>query len=289
MYTRVLVPLDGSRLAEQILPYARLMAAAFGVRLELLWVTDPEARPPFLPSQEGEEYLQQLAVRSFPSSLQVAFAEKTGDPPAVIIDTAMGDPGCLIAMATHGMSGVRRWLLGSVASKVVQKAQNPLLLIRPVEDAAARGSAEFKTIFVPLDGSGLAEKVLPHVAALAKKLRAEVHLLRVYSLPANAYVVADGVITQGAQQYREELQKSAAMYLEGKCQTLRAGGLENVVTTTIMGDPALEIIDIARKSRNNLIAMSTHGRSGVGRWLLGSVAEKVVQYSGDPVLLVRPS
>jgi len=288
MYTKVLVPLDGSQLAEQILPYARAMAAACGMRIELLWVTDPEAASPLLLTTEGGEYLEQLAVRCLPSSLQVAYAEKYGDPAAVIIDTAKGDPECLIAMATHGMSGIRRWLLGSVASKVVQKAQNPLLLIRPVERAASTGSAELKTIFVPLDGSGLAEIVLPHASALAKKLNAEVHLLRVYTVPANAYVVADGVIAQGAGQYREELRKAADVYLEGKLQSLRAAGLENVVTTSSPGDPALEIIDIARRTRNNLIAMSTHGRSGVGRWLLGSVAEKVVQHSGDPVLLVRP-
>jgi nucleotide-binding universal stress UspA family protein len=288
MYTKVLVPLDGSPLAEQILPYARLMAEVYGIPLDLLWVTDPEARPPFSPPQEGGEYLQRLVARCFPSSLQVTYAEKIGEPAAVIVDTAAGDPGCLIAMATHGMSGIRRWLLGSVASKVVQKAQNPLLLIRPVEDGASNGSVELKTIFVPLDGSGLAEIVLPHVLALAKKLRAEVHLLRVYTLPANAYVVADGVIAQGAEQYREELQKAADVYLDSKLQTLRAEGLEKITTTSIAGDPALEIIDIARKTRNNLIAMSTHGRSGVGRWLLGSVAEKVIQHSGDPVLLVRP-
>jgi nucleotide-binding universal stress UspA family protein len=288
MYTKILVPLDGSPLAEQILPYARLMARACGVRLELLWVTDPEAASPLLLPTAGEEYLERLAARCLPSSLEVAYAEKFGDPAAVIIDTAMGDPQCLIAMATHGMSGIRRWLLGSVASKVAQKARNPLLLIRPVDGMASTRPAEFKTIFAPLDGSALAETVLPQVAALAKQLSAEIHLLRMYSLPAHAYVIADGFIAQGAEQYREELQKAADVYLENKLQILRAEGLENIVRTSIAGDAAVEIIDIARKTQNNLIAMSTHGRSGVGRWMLGSVAEKVIQHSGDPVLLVRP-
>jgi nucleotide-binding universal stress UspA family protein len=286
MYTKILVPLDGSQLAEQILPYARLLAEAYGKPLELLRVTDPEAP---LPPQQGSDYLKQIAARCLPSSLTVECAEKIGEPAAVIVDTAKADPGCLVAMATHGMSGVRRWLLGSVASKVVHLAANPLLLIRPVEDEAAAGSMGLKNVFVPLDGSGLAESVLPHVVALANKLRLEVHLVRVYELPANAYVVGDGVIAPGVEGYREEIRKAADTYLEGKVQQLRAEGLENVISTSIEGDPAGEIIDIARKTPNNLIAMSTHGRSGVRRWLLGSVAEKVIQHSRDPVLVIRPT
>jgi nucleotide-binding universal stress UspA family protein len=289
MYTKVLVPLDGSALAEQILPYARLMAEACGARIELLWVTDTDGRPPFWPPQQGDEYLHQLALRYFPSSKEVVYAEKVGDPAAVIIDTAKDDARRLIAMATHGTSGVRRWLLGSVASKVIQNAHNPLLLIRPEEGEPQKGPLGLKTIFVPLDGSALAETVLPHVSTLAKKLKAEAHLLRVYTVPVNTYVVGDGVIGQPSQQDREEWRRLADSYLEGKTEALRAAGLESVVATSIPGDPALEIIEIARKTPNNLIAMCTHGRSGIGRWLLGSVAEKVVQHSGDPVLLIRPA
>ncbi len=191
-------------------------------------------------------------------------------------------------MATHGMSGIRRWLLGSTAAKVAHTAANPLLLVRPV-DADPLFPAVLKTLLVPLDGSALAEKVLPHVVALGKTMDLEVQLLRIYTLPSDAYVLADGVIAQGAAVFREPLINEAKTYLDGMIEKLRAGGLEHVVATVIEGDAASEIIDTARQTPASLIVMASHGRSGVGRWLLGSVAEKVVQHSQEPVLMIRPA
>ena len=106
-------------------------------------------------------------------------------------------------------------------------------------------------------------------------------------MPATAFVVAEGVISQGPEQFRETLRQEAENYLEDKADRLRAEGLQQVTTTAVEGAAASEIIDIARTTANNLVAMSTHGRSGIGRWVLGSVAEKVVQHSRDPVLLIR--
>jgi nucleotide-binding universal stress UspA family protein len=118
-------------------------------------------------------------------------------------------------------------------------------------------------------------------------MNSEIHLLRVYTVPSNAYVLADGVITQGLAQFREAMQQEAAVYLDGKVEGLRADGFGRVTATAIEGDPAGEIIDLAARTPNSLIIMSTHGRSGAGRWLLGSVAEKVIQHSRAPVLLIR--
>jgi nucleotide-binding universal stress UspA family protein len=157
----------------------------------------------------------------------------------------------------------------------------------PLESVDRAQPVEFKTVFVPLDGSGLAEKVLSYVVALAKPLNLEVQLVRVFALPANAYVIGDGVFAQGSGVYYEKLKGEAENYLDGKVQELRADGLEDVIATVIAGDSASEIIDLACRTEKNLIAMTTHGRSGVGRWMLGSVAEKVIQHSRDPVLLIR--
>jgi nucleotide-binding universal stress UspA family protein len=162
-----------------------------------------------------------------------------------------------------------------------------VLLVRPGEgDPSA--PVVLNTIFVPLDGSPLAEKALPYVIALSKVMKLEVHLVRVYTLPADAYLVADGVIAQGPGVLRDSIKSEAENYLDGKIDELRAEGLQRLVATAMEGDAASEVIDIARKTPNNMIAMSTHGRSGVGRWLLGSIAEKVIQHSQDPVLLIRP-
>jgi nucleotide-binding universal stress UspA family protein len=287
MYKKILVPLDGSQLAEQILPYVRLFAVADNIPVELLWVNDAEVAQG--PPPSGKEYLRRATVEKLSAVKQVASIEADGKPAEVIVGRAAADPSCLVAMATHGMSGMRRWLIGSVASKVAQLARNPLLLVRPTENAEAGASVTLQTIFVPLDGSGLAEQALPHAVALAKTLKGALQLLRVYTIPADAYVVADGVIAPGAAQFREALAGEVASYLDGKVETLRAGGVDSVIGMALAGDAASEIIDLAAKTANGLVVMSTHGRSGVGRWLLGSVAEKVIQHSRAPVLLIRAS
>ena len=285
MYSKILVPLDGSHVSEQILPYARLFADAYGIPVELLRIADLDARPPFGPAETSGQYLKKIAAENFSGS--ACTTAEVGAPATVIVDRAKTDPSCLIAMATHGISGARRWLLGSVTSKVVQTAANPLLLIRPTHTPDALTPVRMDQIFVPLDGSGLAEKALPHALALTKRLNLEIQLLRIYSLPMNAYVVADGVIAQGPGQYREEFARQAQDYLDGKVAGLRADGFKRVVAIAIEGDAAGEIIDLASKTPNSSIAMSTHGRSGIGRWVLGSVAEKIIQHAHNPVLLIR--
>jgi len=232
-------------------------------------------------------YLEGVREKYFSSGVSTNFHVETGEAATVIIERYRNDPYCLIAMATHGMSGLRRWLMGSVTSKVVQHAANPLLIIRPTEKADPVIPASLRTIFVPLDGSALAEKVLPTVIGLAKPLKLEVQLVRAYTPAAETYIIADGVIAQSTAQFNQNLKAEVETYLEGKVQALRAEGVENVSAAAVLGDAASEIIDFARRTENNLVAMSTHGRSGVGRWLLGSVAEKVVQHSQDPVLLIR--
>jgi nucleotide-binding universal stress UspA family protein len=288
MFTKILVPLDGSGLAEQILPYARLLAEACVIPVELLRVDDPDVRTPFRPPLAPADYLKQASARGFPSSVRVEQVEEQGKPASVIVARAKADPNALIAMTTHGLSGIRRWLLGSVASHVVQSAANPVLLIRPGEVEEVPAEISLKIVSVPLDGSALAEKILPHIVPLAKKLRLEMELIRVYAASAAAYPVGDGTYIDTLARHKETIRNEAESYLAGKMQELRAEGLERVSANAIYGDPAEEIIDLARKTPHNLIAMSTHGRSGVGRWVLGSVVERVVQHSRDPVLIIRP-
>ncbi len=286
-FKKVIVPLDGSELAEQILPYARRLAEACELPVELLRVNDPESMTPYSPALADDEYLRRTTQKYFSSTAPIATSIKLGKPAEVIVDEAQSDRHNLIAMATHGISGIRRWLLGSVASKVVQSAKNPLLIVRSAERTAAGAPAELNTVFVPLDGSGLAEKVLPYVMALAKPLKLEVQLVRVFTVPSAAYIVGNSMMTQGPAPYIESARGEAQTYLDGKVEELQADGLEKVMATAIQGDAATEIIDLACRTEKNLIAMTTHGRSGVGRWMLGSTAERIIQHSRDPVLLIR--
>jgi nucleotide-binding universal stress UspA family protein len=288
MYTKILVPLDGSRLAEQILPYACLIAEAFDIPVELLRVNEPGAMTPFAPPLQGGEYLTAIADWAFPASVSVHRSIEVANPTEAILQYAGADRGILIAMATHGLSGIHGWVMGSVAYKVVHATRNPVLLIRPTEEGDPGIMVKLGTVIVPLDGSGLADRILPHVIALAKSLNLEVTPIRAYTVPPENYLVGDGLYLDALARQRAECKQAIDEYLTGKTEEIRGAGVSRVSPVPVHGDAAGEIIDFARKTRHSLIAMSTHGRSGIGRWLMGSVAEKVVQHSQDPVLLIRP-
>lgn len=284
MYTKILVPLDGSRLAEQILPYVSLFAEAFGIPVELLRVDDSGSLAP----SKGNEYLKEIADWAFSTSVKFHHSIEVANPTEAILRHAAADPKTLVAMATHGLSGIRGWVMGSVAYKVVHATSNPVLLIRPTEEGDPGVAVKLGTILVPLDGSGLADRILPHVIALAKKLNLEVTLVRAYTVAPETYLVGDGIYMDVLSRERDVFKQAIEDYLTGKTEEIRAGGLSRVSPVGVEGEAAEQIIDFARNTRNGLIAMSTHGRSGIGRWLMGSVAEKVIQHSPNPVLLIRP-
>ena len=294
-YSKLLVPLDGSKVAEQVLPYARLLSRTLEVPAQLLTVIDLEELAPLTSRAEGRfldklmaekmresrTYLETIA-RSF-SGAGARCSVERGKPEDVVIDRAGAERDTLIAMATHGRSGVQRWLLGSVAEKVLRGAANHLLLVRATEEARIDGEATLKTIVVPLDGSSLAEKVLPYVAQLAKGLSLDVILMRAYALPPSAVSRDFG---PHLQEFMTELETEARNYLAEKAEDLKGKGLARICTVVDFGYGAEEIIALGRKTPDNLIAMCSHGRSGIKRWVLGSVTEKVARHSGDPVLVV---
>ena len=299
MYTRMLIPLDGSKLAENVLPYARTLAGALDLRIELLSVVDTMdfARTthaghvrdfdPIIEAavREGEQYLEGVA-RSF-TGRNVTCVVEQGQADQIIIEKAAGDKETLIGMATRGRSGIHRWLMGSVAEKVLRGATNPLLLVRGDEEGKSDGAATLKSIVVPLDGSKLAETVLPRAVDLAKKLSLEIVLTRAYQIPLSNYGGAEAAYIPNPNALMNVVKEEAGAYLEAKVNELRQNGVEKVSSILLLGSGADEIIDLARTTPDNLIAMCTHGRSGVKRWALGSVTEKVVRHSGDPVLVVR--
>jgi nucleotide-binding universal stress UspA family protein len=301
MYTRMLIPLDGSKTAEKVLPYARFLARILKLPVELLAVVDiveigTRISPDKLLSldkllenvvRNTEQYLKGVAGTFVDASVKCT-VEK-GVAAEVIIEKAAADnKETLVSMATHGRSGIKRWLLGSVAEKVLRGTTNPLLLVRALEEAKTEGEANFRSIVVPLDGSELAEKVLPTVAELAKELKLEVVLFRAYNIPYSAmaadpeafYLVAD-------EELIEALRYEAVAYLEKKTEQMKKLGVDKVSYTAKYGFAADEIVSFARSMPDSLIAMSTHGQSGVKRWVLGSVTETVVRHSSDPVLVIR--
>jgi nucleotide-binding universal stress UspA family protein len=298
MYRRMLIPLDGSKTAETILPYARFLAGSLKLPVELLAVIDVYNLAPlrnerdedFLRSiiektvQEARDYLDDVA-RSLPGITTCCFVEK-GKPEEAIIEKAADDKETLIAMATHGRSGINRWVLGSVAEKVLRATTSPLLVVRGGEDGKLDVEAAFDTILIPLDGSELAESVVPTAVALAKAVNARVVLARAYELPLATYAGADEYYIPKYDELKAMLEQEAGAYLEAEVNELKGNGVEKVYSVVLEGAAPEKIIDLARKTSKNLVAMCTHGRSGVKRWVLGSVTEKVVRHSGEPVLVI---
>ncbi len=299
MYAKILVPLDGSKTAENVVPLARSFARGLQIPVELLGVVDvaemarhgPPSQASMIRSivddatRRFDDYLERVAKNFLIGKVRCTV--RKGNAAEAIIEAAGAEKQTLIAMATHGRSGLDRWLLGSVAEKVLRGASNPTLVVRAKrEKNPGWEMATLKRVIVPLDGSELSERILPHVEALAKHLDLEVTLLGVYGgrLPAGA---SDGFHSMDA--FIVSLRNETTIYLAAKTEEMKQRGLNKVSFAAKQGLEADEIIATARETLDTLIAMCTHGRTGVQRWMLGSVTETVVRHSDDPVLVVRPT
>lgn len=297
MYNRILIPLDGSELAEVALPYARGLAEKFKGELVVLTVCpqtdavyaafgdDAEER-----RAGAEQYLKQVAANLQAEDIEVTPEVKLGRSAPTIVDTSEAVAADLMVIATHGRSGIARWVLGSTADKVLHAAQKPVMLIRTKDEQPdVRTANIFRRILVPLDGSAEAESVLPHVEALAQEFESEIILFR--SVPQTAYVVPVGTegayaMTESPAELIKAQMKDSTDYLEDIKRRFSAKGIP-VTTGVESGEPAEQIITLAQTNDAGLVAMCTHGRSGISRWAYGSVATKVLNGGNTPLLLVR--
>lgn len=298
MYSKMLIPLDGSKTSERVLPFARSLAATLKLPIELLEVVDIAAATAHIVADkaryldtiiaEGEnasrEHLEEVAA-TFPGA-RVTCKVIRGRPADVIIERAEAEAGTLIAMATHGRSGINRWMMGSVAEKVLRGTKAPLFLVRANGEAGAGAAAAMKSIVVPLDGSELAESVLPAACEVASKLDLEIILCRAFELAATAYYGSEDYLPKYDEMLRD-MKEDVEGYLKKKTEELKASGLTRVSWVALEGGGAEEIVRYANNHHDALLAMCTHGRSGVKRWALGSVTEKVVRHAAEPVLVVH--
>ena len=190
----------------------------------------------------------------------------------------------LVAIATHGRSGLGRVLLGSVADKLLHSTDVPVLVVRPPE-VEAQGQIKLSSVIVPLDGSLLAESVLPYVKDMAKAFSLSVTLVRAIPTVTALYAGPEYVLLP--VDIITELKDAAILYLDNVAQSLRGEGL-SCTTEVVEGDAASAITQFAMKLQNSLVAISSHGRSGIARVFMGSVADRLIRSSGDPVLVIRP-
>ena len=285
-YRRMLVPLDGSELAERAFPYAKNLAKTKGSEVILFTVS---IAPVGQLDRPMKAYLELNAKELKSQGIKASIAIAYGNAADEIIKFADKNKIDLIIISTHGHSGIKRWMLGSVALKVLYGTCTPVLLIKSRAHKIA--NLEFKKILVPLDGSPFSEASVPYVKELVKGTDGEIILLRVSEPPV---LPADRspAIKPSWEEYRDilmaEIQRQAEEYLEEIKANLGKSGIK-VRSQAILGKATESILQVAQKEDINLIAMTTHGRTGVSRWVYGSVASRIVEESLQPVMLIRPS
>lgn len=275
MFRKVLIPLDGSELADKVLgPVDRILRDQTVGVVDLLQVVPPEdgAEARSVAEEHMKGVRKQLSANSIPASITV----EEGDPAEKILAHVREHQPDLVAMATHGRSGVQRWLRGSVAERVLRHCSVPLLLCNPTSLGPDAPQNPFGKILVPLDGSELAAGILALVGAVARIYDSEVVLLRIAS-----FAVAD------EKQMRLRNEDDIIATLQPLAEQLAAVGIEKVSLRASFGAPAVQILDQADREDVDLVALSTHGRSGLSRWWFGSVAEAVLRHCRCPVLVRR--
>jgi nucleotide-binding universal stress UspA family protein len=280
MFERILVPLDGSETAEAALAYVALLPSD-RVRLLAIECDRADLSAVCTAARDCKAYLEAVATPLREHGRDVDTLVTFGNPPEQIL--ALSAAADLVVMGSHGHGGVKRFVLGSVADEVARHAPVPVMIVRG--GSASPPAVQLTRIVVPLDGSELAEQAVPVAAALAADLGVPVHLMRVLDVDAlRATVQAGSHAAAAYMRSQEEIQRYAEEYLSEQAQTLRNRNL-TATTEVLTGSAAVSLLDAMRP--DDLVVMTTHGRGGVRRWLLGSVADKLVRAAAAPVLLVR--
>lgn len=310
MFRSLLVPLDGSTAAEHALPMALSLARRFGADVKVIHIYAPvwgvygeggvyDALLDHELREEMQAYLEGVIQRlSQVSSVSVSSVLLEGRVAGAINRHAEESGADLIVMSTQGRGPVARFWLGSVADALVRQSTIPMLFVRP-EDSEAdfAQEPELGRVLVPLDGSPLAEQILEPAAALAAATGAELRLLRVVQEftpdghdPDSGRVsgIRPTLLTQLRELDRESRQR-AEEYLNQTAERLRQRSLEVQPRVVSHHRPATALLDDASTHGVALIALATHGRGGLKRLLLGSVADKVLRGATTPVLVYRPT
>ena len=285
MLQRILVALDGSQLAEQALACAERLAAASSAQLILLRVVPFDIiQPPeddFALADESRAYLRRTAGDLTARGLAVKAITKWGHPDKCILEELATRRAGLVVMGTHGRSAPGRWLYGSVADAVLRASPVPVIVVPPPASVPSR----LERILVALDGSALSEASLPSAIELAAACAAELVLLAVVPMPP--YALYDEGAALAAFDPGKEIDESEA-YLNTVAKRLRKLGIY-ARTRVELAKPEVSIAGVAAQEKAGLIAMATHGRSGLARLVLGSVATGALQRSSVPVLFVGPA
>lgn len=291
MFDKILVSLDGSELSEQALPCAEEVVSRLGSKIILLQVAES--------TDSGMHHVQELYINQIaqrvtetvkktrPEGVEIEPVIILGSPADEIIKYADKNDIGLVVMGTHGRSGISRWALGSVANKVVRGSKSPVMLVRSKGACPTAQKRLLTRVLVPLDGSEIGEAALPYATEIASKLGMEMVLFECVPLAYHLYSSGE-IVSQipYTQQEMEPLLAGAKTYLERVAEQAKAKNIKYRIEVR-SGAPAEAIVKASDELAVDLVAMSTHGRSGLSRWVFGSVAEHVLEGGSTPLLLIR--
>jgi nucleotide-binding universal stress UspA family protein len=295
MFKTILVPLDGSPLAEQALAPAGELARRTGA--DIVLVRAPKMEPAYAAAEsaygliypeqavgqasaEARDYLKSIQSRRAARGVTVRTVVAEGDAAGAIVDVGDQVKADLIVMSSHGYSGLTRWWLGSVAEKVLRAAGCPVLVMR--------SRRAIRRVLITLDGSGLSGQAIAPAIAVAMSLGASVTLLRVVpEIDAEQLRELDQFETGLGPRLLEEMREDAKLYLQKVVATVAGPSLQ--INYEVRSGPAASaILEYAQNHAIDLIAMATHGRTGLQRWVYGSITGKVLRAGDTSMLVVRP-
>lgn len=271
-FRRLLVPLDGSDLAERGLAYAVRLARPLAVGLTLLRVTASRRQV-----ADARRYLESVAGRARAEGGSVDIVTPVGDPASEVLSAERD--GDLVVMTSHGSTGLERFLLGSVADRVVHYGPAPVFLARAFRPVATTLSP----VLIPLDGSEFAERILPYARLFARALQADIKLVRViYTRTFDTVAYPPQITAMTLEWERAE----GTRYIQTQIGSLERDGLR-VRGSVREAEPFEAICGAAAEEEGGFIAMATHARAGLSRTLFGSLAARVGESAVDPVFLLK--
>ena len=296
MFEHLLVPLDGSRLAEAALPAAAYLSEALGAQVTLIHIIERGAPEEIHGEQhltdpaQASAYLAEVAARAFSPGMRVeqhVHTAEVSDVARSIVQHADELGPDLVVMCTHGQGGLRTWLVGSIAQQVIALGVTPVLLIQP-DGVAATPDFACRRLLVPLDDNPDHEQGLGVATALARACAADLHLLT--AVPTLASLSAEHSTTArllptATSAWLDMTEEDAGAHLHQKAIDLQALALRTT-TEVCRGDPAAVIARTAQRVQADLIVMGTHGKRGMDAFWAGSVAAQVSSRSRVPLLLV---
>jgi nucleotide-binding universal stress UspA family protein len=289
MLEKIVIPLDGAKLSEAALDQGGELALAFGSELHLLGVCGgPEEKYCGLMRGYLDKKAEDVRRDFLGKDLSLKVVVLSGEAAGQVIDYARRERMDLLVIVSHGHSGIMPWTMGGTANKIIHEAPVPVLLLRAAAAKKRRPGSIFAKLLLPLDGSAAGETALPYVLEIAAKLKSKVTLLSVVESGQHVHTIGGLDYIRFPEQQVQKMRQDLSAYLDGAVKKFRDRGIEARAELTT-GHAAEEIIKRAKAAGARLVAMSSHGKSGLRQWVLGSVSNKVLHAGKAHLLLTKPA